>query len=305
MPQPFDKPSLSFDDQIELLIKRGLVIKDREYAKHHLSHLNYYRIAAYCLPFQKQNEDHAFRDGINFETIIDHYCFDSKLRFLLIDAIEKIEVSIRTQWAYHFSQQYGPSCYTIENSSIVKNVGHLRAALEELQTSIDRSDERFIEHHRSVYSDPYPPVWVACEVMSLGQISRFYSNMRTFNVRKRIADSYGFDEKFLEGFLEHLTYVRNVAAHHSRLWNRHLTKKMPLVKNKPAGLRQNLNIEDYAHHRIYNTFVMVSYLIGIIRPNRNWGEELKSLVNEYRINTRAMGFPENWVELPIWRTKTP
>ena len=126
--------------------------------------------------------------------------------------------------------------------------------------------------------------------------------MRAYTVRKSIADTYGFDEKFLEGFMEYLTYVRNICAHHSRLWNRHLAKKMPLVRNKPNGLRSNLNLNDpIAEHRIYNTLVMINYLLSVVSPNSDLGCSLKELIGKYEINVGAMGFPDEWEGLEIWK----
>lgn len=302
MTKKFDKPSLNFKDQLEKLIQRGLIVNDKENALDRLSNLNYYRLAAYWLPFQEDGGAHNFKEGAEFETVLNHYLFDSKLRLLVSGAIEKIEISFRTQWAYHFSQNFGSHCYTIENASIVRNIGHLRSSLDELACSISRSDEKFIVHHRQAYEEDYPPAWVACEVMSLGLISRFYSNLRAYRVRKSIADTYGLDEKFLEGFMEHLTYVRNICAHHSRLWNRHLNKKMPLVKNKPKGLRENLNLDDpKAEHRIYNTLVLIKYFLSIVDPDSGWDSSLKELVSEHEINVEAMGFPANWNEMAIWK----
>ena len=139
--------------------------------------------------------------------------------------------------------------------------------------------------------------------MSLGLLSRFYSNLRAYKVRNAIAATYQVDEKFLEGFMEHLSYVRNVCAHHSRLWNRHLSKKMPLPKGKPNGIRDNIYV-DTTHkteHKLYNTLVLIQHIMTLICTDSHWAKSLEQLINQYAIDVKRMGFPEDWKSRPLWQ----
>lgn len=299
----FNKPPKRFEEQLDLLIARGMSVQDQDQAIHFLSHINYYRLEAYWLPFEASRDPHQFRQGTQFETIRDHYTFDRELRLLVLDAIERLEVSFRTQWAYHISHAYGPHGFMANTQGMRKNERRLRNDLEDLSAHLQRSDEVFIKHYRENYDEPLPPAWVSCEVMSLGLFSRLYSNLRAFTVRRAIADTYKLDEGFLEGFLEHLTYVRNVCAHHNRLWNRHLSKKMPLPKGKPAGLKDNIYIDDAnkTEHKIYNTLVMIAYLMSVICPDSEWTTRLDELLHKYpMIDIKRMGFPLHWKTLPLW-----
>ena len=184
-----------------------------------------------------------------------------------------------------------------------KNERRLLSDLAKLEEQIKRSDEVFIRHYINSYDEALPPAWVSCEVMSLGLLSRLYANLSAYKVRRQIAASYQFDEGFLEGFLEHLTYVRNVCAHHSRLWNRHLTKKMPLPRGKPAGLKDSIYIDsaNKTEHKIYNTIVVIQHLLTIICPSSEWPRRLQSLLNSHPIDIKRMGFPIDWERLPIWQ----
>ena len=303
IPLQFQKPALSFTEQLDQLIDRGLVVEDRDKALHYLSHLNYYRLGAYWLPFEENRAPHKFYSGTSFETILNHYLFDRELRLHLLDAIERIEVSFRTQWAYQVSLVFGSHGYLLNKPGIIKNTKRFDVNVKELTKAVLRSDDTFIEHYQKKYDEGLPPAWVACEIMSLGLLSKFYSNLRAYQVRRAIASAYDFDEGFLEGFMEHLTYVRNVCAHHGRLWNRHLKKKMPIPKSKPQGLRDSIYIDTTnkkTEHKIYNTFVLVQYLVCKISPNSNWSTGLYRLIEKYEVNTVAMGFPEDWLEKPIW-----
>ena len=100
----FTKPPLNIDEQIELLESRGLVINDKNFAKQKLCNINYYRLSAYMLPFQKpHNPSHQFLDNITFENIIQLCSFDRALRVLVFDAIERVEVALRTQIIYQYA----------------------------------------------------------------------------------------------------------------------------------------------------------------------------------------------------------
>jgi len=298
----FGKPAKTFEEQLDLLIERGMIVEDRARAIHYLSHLNYYRLAAYWLPYEADCDPHQFVAGTTFDQVLTHYLFDREFRLHLLDAIERIEISFRTQWAYHISREYGPHGYLVNSRGMRNNEQQLLRAIEELRAQIDRSDESYIAHFREKYDEEFPPAWVSCEIMSLGLISRFYSNLRAYAVRRKIAATYDFDEGFLEGFLEHLTYVRNACAHHSRLWNRHLSKKMPLPRGKPAGLRDNIYIDDAnkTEHKIYNTLVLIQHLMTVTCPESHWAIKLAELIDQHGINAQRMGFPPNWKDLPIW-----
>lgn len=299
----FNKLPKSFEEQLDLLIDRGLVVSDKDNALHRLSHLNYYRLEAYWLPYEISRKPHRFAEGTTFEDITNHYVFDRELRLLLLDAIERIEVSFRTQWAYHLSHAYGPHGYLSNTKGLRKNERRLLNDTAELKKHVSRSDEVFIKHYNDNYGEPLPPAWVSCEVMSLGLLSRFYSNLRAYPVRRKISATYQFDEEFLEGFLEHLSYVRNVCAHHSRLWNRHLTKKMPLPKSKPVGLHANIYVDvaNKTDHKIYNTLVVIQYLMTVICPESLWAVRLNELLKKYAIDFKRMGFPDHWKSLPLWQ----
>jgi len=87
------KAALSFPDQLAQLQQRGLHVTDPDRALHWLRRVSYYRLSAYFLPF-KNGE--SFRPGTEFNDVAGLYIFDRKLRLLVLDAIERIEVALRT-----------------------------------------------------------------------------------------------------------------------------------------------------------------------------------------------------------------
>src|SRR5690606_11449844 len=104
----YNKPPVSVSDQIAKLKQRGLQIKDDALASRYLSNISYYRLRAYTYPYQDNNDPtHPFLGQVSFEDIMELYTFDRKLRLLIFDAVEKIEVALRTQIIHQWSLQYG------------------------------------------------------------------------------------------------------------------------------------------------------------------------------------------------------
>jgi abortive infection bacteriophage resistance protein len=296
----YAKPPLSFEEQIALLESRGMEIPDHARASRYLSHINYYRLRAYWLPFETGADavGHCFQPGTTFDSALILYVFDRKFRLLVLEAIERVEVSFRTHFAYELATKYGSHAFM--EPGIFHNPRFHQQLLDSLKEEIARSQEIFIDHYRTTYDEPVlPPLWAVCEVMSFGQLSKWFQNLKHRHDRKAIADAYGIDEKVLGSFMHHLTHIRNLTAHHCRLWNRKLTVTMTIPKY-PEKLRTTFN--SAAERRIYNTLAMLGYLMRLISPGTSWPGRIRQLLEDCAgINTAVMGFPENWRDLPLWR----
>lgn len=297
----YHKPALSTDEQIDLLVRRGMHIADRTTARRDLDHISYYRLRAYWLAFEQPasvGNDHAFRADTDFAQVLTIYSFDRALRLLLIDAIERVEISLRTRWANELSVRYGSFAH--EDATHFLQAPVWQYGLAELTKEYTRSRETFAEHYRSQYPAlQTPPIWVACELMTLGHLSRWLQNLRKPKDRQAIADSYGVDEKVLVSFIHHLTVVRNHCAHHGRIWNRKLSLKMLIPSKKPAGLSDSFHPEQ--DRRIYNTLTMLAYLLRIISADTLWQQQLTQLIDfTPQIEVAAMGFPQDWRQRSVW-----
>lgn len=295
----FNKPAKTFDEQIALLRQRGMNIDDPARARHYLAHLNYYRLTAYWLPFEANHAPHTFKQGTRFEDALNLYVFDRELRLLVLDAIERVEISLRTQWAYHLAHKHGAHAHL--DRKLARNPNWWQRNLDVLREEICRSDEIFITHYRNRYQNPdLPPLWAVCEVMSLGTLSRWFTNLKPKNVRTAIARTYGLDEGALQAFIRHLTYIRNVCAHHSRLWNRQFTVTMQLPRTKPRQLVADFHPRQ--SRKLYNTLVMLAWMLDRISPDHHWKRRLFSLIRSHDIDPVEMGFPEDYARRAIWRT---
>lgn len=230
----FSKPSLSIVDQIALLERRQMVIADHASASHYLQHLSYYRLRAYWMSFEVTSPnagDHLFRQGTTFDQVIDLYSFDRNLRLLVLNGIERIEVSFRGVWAYRLALQYGPHGYLRSDiysgyKTFVKQTAHF-------MREVEQSKERFIKHYNNTYTQPeLPPVWAAAELLSLGSLSKWIDLLKHRADRVAIANVYALNDAYFKSFCHHLTYVRNICAHHSRLWNKQMIVTPAFPKNQ-------------------------------------------------------------------------
>jgi len=300
MPVKYSKPPISIADQIGLLKSRGLQIADDNAAKSYLSNISYYRLRAYTYPFQDNaNPTHPFIKQVTLPEIISLYVFDRKLRGLMFDVIEKIEISMRTQIIYNWAMNHG--CHWHTNASLYRDSSRFAQCLTSLQTETDRSNETFIEHYKSKYTSPVdPPCWMSLEVSSFGLLSLIFLNLKKGNEKKSVASYFGVnDVSILENWMHCFSNIRNICAHHGRLWNRRLTAHIvvPNYTKHPFVLDK-----DVYPYKIYAAIICIQYILQIISPKSTFKTKLIELMDSCPLKQeKEMGFPEGWREEKFWK----
>ena len=244
-----NKKSRSIQEQIDLLKHRGMIIEDEKFAHLHLSHISYYRLKGYWWDMQKDKDNHIFQTGSRFEDVIARYSFDKELRLILFDAIETIEIALRTKMIYHLSQSYGGLFY-MDNTLFVSESLH-QQHLEDLRTEFLRSGEVFIKEYKRKYGvwkggkcvslTQQPDAWVIFEVATFGTLSKLYKNLsHQIPEKAKIANEFGLNlHNELSSWLEAISYLRNIVAHHSRLWSRNMVRRPMEIKNPKRIWLQN------------------------------------------------------------------
>jgi abortive infection bacteriophage resistance protein len=295
----FTKPPLDIPAQIELLKNRGMSFVDEARASRVLSHVNYYRLRAYWLPFeevgndQSQQANHSFIDGTDFDAVYSLYVFDRNLRVLLLEAIERVEIALRTHWAQVLAEKYGAHAYLQKNIFYKEDI--FDSCLSSLDEELSRSKETFVKHYKTKYTNPSrPPIWAICELLTLGGLSKWIENINKRQDRQAIASRLNLDEVVVRAFAHHLTHVRNICAHHGRVWNRKFTLIMTLP-NRPFTLSSQFNKDKLDERKVYNTLVMLCWCIRAINPQTTWPERVKALLltrSEHDLN--AMGALAGW-----------
>lgn len=300
-PKPlYAKPALTVADQIAKLEANGMIINDHAVAEHCLQHISYYRLSAYWLPFEhpKNQPGPRFQDGTRFQTVLDLYEFDRKVRLLVLDAVERVEVAARGSWAYEMAMLGDGFSYL--DQAYYANEAQFEQNCQRLDKEVRRSKDTFIRHYKREYSGPpRPPVWMSSELLSFGLLSQWYAAIKEPGLRQKVADPFDLDEVIFVTFLHQLAIVRNICAHHGRLWNRSLDVSLKLPKKSPPELAAALNRS--SPKKIYNTLAMIQHCLDRAELGNNWRDRLKDLIAAIpHGNSTMMGFPADWTEFQLW-----
>lgn len=299
----YTKQSLTFEQQADLLIKRGLIISHRDELIERLRNVNYTRLSAYWHTFQDPNQSDKFIPGTHFETIWKRYIFDHELRLVVMDAIGHIEVAIlRTRMVEQFTMKYGAFGYAkkdnfgmhFDEENFIKMMNETERLTKE---KIDKGDEGVKDYFIKYANEKHLPLWMLVEILSFGTLITFFKNMEDVD-KKLISKQFGVFDGVLKSWLFSINYVRNLCAHHDRLWNRELSIK-PVLPKKDARWT-SLIADD--NNRVFVVLTILNYLTKNIDPKSNWAGRLKNLLSLYPeipINP-MMGFPENWLDSPLW-----
>jgi len=287
----YSKPALSYDEQADLLISRGL-IADRQILIERLRSVNYYRLSGYLHTFRiidsEGNRLDTYLPGTDFNLVWRRYVFDRQLKLLILDGIERIEIAIKTRITHDFCKKYGAFGY-LEH----KNLPRLKAKqheefLERIQEETSRSREDFVTHFFDKYGDQHKflPLWMAVEIMSYGTVLTLFHGMAESQL-KPIARGFGLKLPLLDSWITTLNYIRNICAHHGRLWNKELgvKPKIPLKEFYPDW---HIPVNTPAN-RIFSVLTILHYFLRYIAPQSRWPARLKALLAE---------FPE--IPLDLW-----
>lgn len=306
----YDKPATTIDDQISLLKERGMA-GDEGLMCRWLETVGYYRLSAYWLPFEVYppagaTRSKVFPPGSQFADIVDVYVFDRKLRLLVTEAIERVEIAIRSRWTNRMTLAHGAHAH-LQREYFSSGYNHV-ALLSQLCARVESSSEVFVEHYRRKYGEPFlPPLWMVTELMTLGELSRWFAATKDPKVKDAVARDLGLPSRdVLDGTLQLLSYIRNICAHHGRLWNRHTVKRLPLIKRFKADLVVEENGDQHQpSNQIYNALVVLVHLMQWQSADTTFPQRSACLVlSRTDSQQRAMGFPVDWKQRPCWKAFT-
>ncbi|MHC4872145.1 MAG: Abi family protein [Planctomycetota bacterium] len=264
----YDKPPLSFEDQADLIISRGLVC-DRDYLVKILCSVNYYRFSGYLYPFREESSD-CFKTGTKLEDVWSHYTFDRQLRVIVMDAIERVEISIKTQLVYHFCHFYKDPFAYLDPKNLPKlSSEDFKKFINRIRSETKRSKESFIKHFKEKYSDYHNdlPLWMATEIMSFGSTLTLFRGIDKA-VKWEIAKYFSMPDEVFMSWLTALNAVRNICAHHGRLWNQVLGYKPLLPKERKY--REWHHPVKINNEHIFCILTILQYMLRVCAPNSNW-----------------------------------
>lgn len=292
----YSESPLSTVEIIQTLTSRGLQISSKEKASHIFGHISYFRLKSYLLPLIQDKITGAFKKGASLEDAYMLYKFDSALRKLICAELEKIEISLRTVVSQELSHTYSP--YWFSESALFSNKEKHSKILSGISAELHRSDDDQILDFKNKYSNDFPPSWMTLEVSSFGTLSLLFKHLNGGRTKRNIANYYGVADTVLESWIHSFVYVRNICAHHSRLWNKTLRVTGGFPKKTSHAFIETRVPND----KVYYVLCIIRYMLLTINPNSSFTTRLINLLQDYpSVDTRAMGFPVNWQEEPLWQ----
>lgn len=317
----FEKPALSVDALVDQLAQRGLVMPDRERAGRYVRQLGYFRLSPYTIPFQQppRTSEHRFKPGTEFDDVLDLYVFDRALRLLVMDALERVEVAIRAAITDHMATTYAdPHWYTSVShfDDEQRHLGLIGIVRDHVDAQLRRNVEQdggaetagivfrsALEHYVITYGQPeLPPSWLMVELLTIGQLDGVYRNLKQRADKDAIARSLGLNETILSSWLRTYVRVRNVCAHHGRLWNVGIGvyPKIP-TSRRVSWLERSDALPANSEKRLYPVLVSLQSVLNVISPRSMWAARLHALMSmRPAMNLRGMGVPEGWAEDEFW-----
>lgn len=295
----YNKKPTDIPTQLGMLKQRGLIVDDEDRALRQLASISYFRLANYWKPFETDEATHRLADGTHLTDIISLYTFDKELRSLIFTAIQDVEVALRTRIIHYFSMAHG--AFWFMDVTLFNNPTIFKTCLTNIQTELDRSKEDFLQEHFAKYdTPPMPPVWKTLEVVSFGNLSKLYQNMKDVEVKKQVAKSVGLPQyTYLESWMRSLAVLRNCCAHHARTWNRRFPAMPQLPQRLPLAWIDTQHVRPM---KLYAQLCTLLYLEQSITPNSQIKERLHSLFSANpHINLKAIGFPQAWELQPLWK----
>lgn len=314
------KPFATIDEQIDVLASRGLAL-DRAVAEQWLRSVGYYRLSGYWYPYreigdpQQSGRLDRFVPGASFEDVVRLYEFDRKLRTLIHDGIERVEVALRSHLSYVIGAN-GPLAY--RDATLFRPTFEHRAWIATARIRADRARRHSepIRHHEAKYGGELP-VWVLTEVLDFADVSKLYDGLLARD-QWSIAERHGVivDDAALSAnqrsktrkthplarWFEQLTVLRNTCAHHSRVWNRSFTPVSTAALRTIGDLR---SLPEGQSERLYGALTLVGHLLQGTSPGTTWAGKVRSLIEGSFIAVPArtmaeMGFPEHWRNERLW-----
>jgi len=325
----YTKPWLSLDEQVDRLANQGVDVGARQQAVALLSAVGYYRLTGYLYPFRRSEQVEG-SDGAAETKILGTYVpgtslahiarvidFDRDLRTLVLEGVERVEVAVRMRVGYvlgrrsRFAHEDAATFLPMFTTPQLDETSGWRTRpskqgewLGRVAQRRDGSDEAFVAHFRAKY-DNRMPIWALTEILELGHLSRLYAGLLDDDALE-IAAAFGVPtKKLMASWLASLNYVRNVAAHHARLFNRKLQYAPKRPRSGTVPLLEHLRAADPPKEfGVYNALATIAYLLRSIDPGCDWSARLRALIDgfpsEPRLTVASLGVPHDWHSLKLW-----
>ena len=289
-----DKEFKTIEEQLDILESRGLQIPDKVAAGNFLHRNNYYRVSGYSLTLRSHD---VFSPSASFQNIVDIYEFDHNLRHILLKYIEIIEVTVKSVYSYEFTKVYGAVGH-YDPANFTDNAIHADIMKKaEVQKTSRLPHEAYLKHFVNELQQDIP-LWAFVDLLTISNISFLYKISQP-TVKLAVANALGLTkrgDKVLERFMHHMTIIRNLCAHGSRLYNR-LFEQKPWLSKHEFALLITLPDGTMDNAHLYG-FILI--MRRLLKPDEfsEMKNEIVALTQKYPfVNMRYYGFRDDWVSV--------
>ncbi len=301
------KPWTSLDEQVSILVQRGLT--DAPDYRDLIERTGYYRLSGFAYPFRSRTSTAAdplersenFLPGSSMHNVTQLYQFDENLRCAVWLAARKLEIALRIRVGHELGRVDPLMHEHLEELWPSGKMAHRAAEFtKKLKTTLNRSKEDFIIHHRRNYAG-HMPVWVLTEALNFGGLVTLFS-LAPFEQRSTIADQFECRADEFESWLRTMNLLQNISAHHARLWNKVITVK-PITKYKENTGQFSTCL--WNPGKPFAALTVLAYLLAQIRAASQHCA-LQGVLREFpahipSISPVMMGMPDNWETAPVWQ----
>lgn len=312
------KPFKTLEEQIDLLMQRGLIISNRKKTKRYLLQHSYYNVINVYSRFFQFAPD-KYIEGTTFDEIRAVHVFDSEMKSTFFKYLLECEKHFKSILAYRFSETYGDTSFAyLKTSSFTdKDLINLSATISQLSNTITKNlrkkESNAIKHYTSNHLDV--PMWVLINQLTFGQVVHMYAHFNN-KLKNAIARDVAyyledntkgkiiFEPDELQRFLFNLIDIRNCVAHNNKLFNfkaKNNVKYIPKL-HMIEGITKTAPRQD-----LFNCFIMMQALLekeqytllhNTIRKRiRNLDHHIQTISVDQIIG--SLGFPTNWHKNPI------
>jgi abortive infection bacteriophage resistance protein len=307
----FTDPHTSIASQIAALEAKKLTIGDKGHASKILSTVSFFRLKQYGYLLQDADGNYV---NSTFNDLINLYLFDRELRLIIFNAIEVIEVAIKTIINNEMGRKYASHWFADAGNFRELKAVHDRPQEGEsyerfvfaefiagLQTECTRhSKHKYIANYKRSYNEPeLPPSWMIMEIISFGTISKMYEHLNDSEARTEIAEFFLLPKNILTSWLHALTNIRNVCAHHGKLIHTTFIIR-PIFPTKRS--RRFLDESDRVNtSSLYSYLCIIQRMLSFIPTDSAFKKQLLELLDKTTfINYANLGFTPNWRKEHLW-----
>ncbi len=273
------KPFLTLQQQLDLLLERGLVVADKDLAIGYLRRNNYYRFSGYAREFQRdpRNQQNQFIPDTSFDLIVSLMDADRKLRRYLLQALEPIEIASRSAFAYSAGRIFGSEAFYLDRVNYLEITPGLDALLEKIRAQLRRSGQPSVERYRNGNDLSQVPIWVAIEAISFGTFAKLSQYLADGTAIKETADHLSIQHTGFSDALHAFSNLRNRCAHHGQLWNRSFDIAFKVLP------KERRDAPEFKHPGSYGGIIVINRWLKRIDPQSTWFESVSDFLKEHPV----------------------